>query len=134
MNVSLRDVAKRAGVSVGTVSNVLNRPHVVAPETLKRVRKTIDDLNFVPNGFARQLRSGHSRTLGLIVPDVANPFFTEVARGVEDAASKHDYAVFLCNSDESATKKSAISQCSLNRKFAVCLLRRPMIDLATWMV
>ena len=105
MNVSLRDVAKRAGVSVGTVSNVLNRPHVVAPETLKRVRKTIDDLNFVPNGFARQLRSGHSRTLGLIVPDVANPFFTEVARGVEDAASKHDYAVFLCNSDESAAKE-----------------------------
>lgn len=105
MNVSLRDVAEKAGVSAGTVSNVLNRPYLVAPETLKRVRKTINDLNFVPNGFARQLRSGHSRTLGLIVPDVANPFFTEVARGVEDAASKHDYAVFLCNSDESTAKE-----------------------------
>jgi LacI family transcriptional regulator len=105
MSVSLRDVAKAAKVSVGTVSNVLNRPEVVAPETLARVRGTIKDLGFVPNGFARHLRSGNSRTLGLIVPDVANPFFTEVARGVEDAASKRDYAVFLCNSDESATKE-----------------------------
>ena len=105
MSVSLRDVAKAAKVSVGTVSNVLNRPDVVAPETLARVQATIKDLGFVPNGFARHLRSGQSRTLGLIVPDVANPFFTEVARGVEDAASKRDYAVFLCNSDESASKE-----------------------------
>jgi len=105
MSVSLRDVAKAAKVSVGTVSNVLNRPEVVAPETLARVQGTIKDLGFVPNGFARHLRSGHSRTLGLIVPDVANPFFTEVARGVEDAASKRDYAIFLCNSDESASKE-----------------------------
>ena len=105
MSVSLRDVAKAAKVSVGTVSNVLNRPEVVAPETLARVQGTIKDLGFVPNGFARHLRSGNSRTLGLIVPDVANPFFTEVARGVEDAASKRDYAVFLCNSDESASKE-----------------------------
>lgn len=105
MSVSLRDVAKAAKVSVGTVSNVLNRPEVVAPETLARVQGTIKDLGFVPNGFARHLRSGNSRTLGLIVPDVANPFFTEVARGVEDAASKRDYAVFLCNSDVSATKE-----------------------------
>jgi LacI family transcriptional regulator len=105
MRVSLRDVAKAAKVSVGTVSNVLNRPEVVAPETLARVQGTIKDLGFVPNGFARHLRSGHSRTLGLIVPDVANPFFTEVARGVEDAAIKRDYAVFLCNSDESASKE-----------------------------
>lgn len=105
MSVSLPDVAKAAKVSVGTVSNVLNRPEIVAPETLARVLATIKELGFVPNGFARHLRSGQSRTLGLIVPDVANPFFTEVARGVEDAASKRDYAVFLCNSDESATKE-----------------------------
>lgn len=105
MSVSLRDVAKAAQVSVGTVSNVLNRPQVVAPMTLARVQEIIKELGFVPNGFARHLRSGYSRTLGLIVPDVANPFFTEVARGVEDAASKRDYAVFLCNSDESAAKE-----------------------------
>lgn len=106
MSANLRDVARQAGVSVGTVSNVLNRPDVVSPKTLERVQKTIAQLGFVPNGFARQLRSGYSRTIGLVVPDVANPFFTEVARGVEDAASKHDYAVFLCNSDESLEKEN----------------------------
>jgi LacI family transcriptional regulator len=106
MSANLRDVARQAGVSVGTVSNVLNRPDVVSPKTLERVQKTIAELGFVPNGFARQLRSGYSRTIGLVVPDVANPFFTEVARGVEDAASKRDYAVFLCNSDESLEKEN----------------------------
>lgn len=105
MSVSLRDVAKAAQVSVGTVSNVLNKPEIVAPATLTRVKAIIKELGFVPNGFARHLRSGYSKTLGLVVPDVGNPFFTEVARGVEDAASKRDYAVFLCNSDESAEKE-----------------------------
>jgi LacI family transcriptional regulator len=105
MSVSLRDVAKTAKVSVGTVSNVLNRPEIVAEKTLNRVRETIKELGFVPNGFARQLRFGNSRTIGLIVPDVSNPFFTEVARGVEDGANKRDYAVFLCNSDESLAKE-----------------------------
>jgi LacI family transcriptional regulator len=105
MSVSLRDVAKAAKVSIGTVSNVLNRPEIVSAATLSRVQSTIKELNFVPNGSARQLRSGNSRTLGLVVPDVSNPFFTEVARGVEDAASQRDYAVFLCNSDESTVKE-----------------------------
>jgi LacI family transcriptional regulator len=106
MSVSLRDVAIAAKVSVGTVSNTLNRPEMVAPDTLARVQIAIKELGFVPNGFARQLRSGYSRTLGLVVPDVSNPFFTEVARGVEDAASKRDYAVFLCNTDESIDKEN----------------------------
>lgn len=105
MIVSVRDVAKAAKVSVGTVSNVLNHPDVVSASTRSRVQLTIKELGFVPNGSARQLRSGYSRTLGLVVPDVGNPFFTEVARGVEDAARKRDYVVFLCNSDESLEKE-----------------------------
>ena len=105
MSVSLRDVAAAAKVSVGTVSNVLNKPDLVAHETRTRVQATIKELGFVPNGFARHLRAGYSKTLGLVVPDVGNPFFTEVARGVEDAARKRDYAVFLCNSDESIEKE-----------------------------
>lgn len=105
MPASLRDVARKAKVSTGTVSNVLNRPGIVAPETLARVRQVIDELKFVPNGFARHLRSGQSRTIGLIIPDIANPFYTEVARGVEDAANQHGYAVFLCISDSSSAKE-----------------------------
>jgi LacI family transcriptional regulator len=97
---SIRDVAAEAGVSVGTVSNVLNRPDVVAPTTRVRVEEAIAALGFVRNESARQLRAGHSRTIGLVVLDVSNPFFTDVARGVEDAAAAAGLAVILCNSDQ----------------------------------
>ncbi|GAB2959298.1 LacI family DNA-binding transcriptional regulator [Saccharothrix stipae] len=104
--VSIRDVATRAKVSVGTVSNVLNRPEVVAPATRDRVMGAIEELGFVRNDAARQLRSGTPRAIGLVVLDVGNPFFTDVARGVEDTASEAGHAVILCNSDESAQREA----------------------------
>lgn len=103
---SVRDVARLAGVSVGTVSNVLNNPDVVAPSTQERVRHAIDELGFVRNESARQLRAGRSRSIGMIVLDVANPFFTDVARGVEELATEAGIAVILCNSDEDAAKEA----------------------------
>ncbi len=103
---SIREVAKRAGVSLGTVSNVLNRPEIVATETRERVRLAIEEIGFVRNGSARQLRAGTSQHIGLVVLDVANPFFTEVARGVEDMANQAGYAVILCNSDDSVEKEN----------------------------
>ncbi len=102
---SIRDVAAHAGVSVGTVSNVLNRPELVAATTRLRVEQAIAVLGFVRNESARQLRAGRSRTLGLVVLDVSNPFFTDVARGVEDAATAAGLAVILCNSDEKADRE-----------------------------
>jgi LacI family transcriptional regulator len=105
--VSIRDVAVRAGVALGTVSNVLNRPQKVAEPTRKRVLDAIDELGFVRNDAARQLRAGLSRTLGLVVLDVGNPFFTEVARGVEDRAAENGLSVLLGNSDESEARESA---------------------------
>ena len=102
---SIREVAKRAGVSLGTVSNVLNRPEIVAEETRERVKSAIEEIGFVRNGSARQLRAGTSQHIGLIVLDVANPFFTEVARGVEDLANQAGYVVILCNSDDSVEKE-----------------------------
>ena len=104
--VSVRDVAALAGVSVGTVSNALNRPEVVAAETLERIKHAIDHLGFVRNESARQLRAGGSRTIGLVVLDVTNPFFTDVARGVEDAANDAGLVVILCNSDERREKEA----------------------------
>ncbi|MEV8443488.1 LacI family DNA-binding transcriptional regulator [Actinosynnema sp. NPDC051121] len=104
--VSIRDVATRAKVSVGTVSNVLNRPEVVAPATRDRVMGAIEELGFVRNDAARQLRSGTPRAIGLVVLDVGNPFFTDVARGVEDTASEAGHAVILCNSDESTQREA----------------------------
>ena len=79
--VSVRDVAQRAGVSVGTVSNVMNHPDKVAAATVLRVQAAIDELGFIRNDAARQLRDGRSKTIGMVVLDVRNPFFTDVARG-----------------------------------------------------
>ena len=101
----IRDVAARAGVSVGTVSNVLNRPDMVAESTRRRVQDAVASLRYVRNESARQLRQGQSRTVGLIVPDIANPFFTDVARGVEDVVSAFGAMVIMCNSDNDADKE-----------------------------
>ena len=83
--VTISDVAERAGVSVGTVSNVVNRPDRVTESTRVRVRDAISTLGWVPNGSAATLRAGQATLVGLIVPDIRNPFFTEVARGAEDS-------------------------------------------------
>ncbi|WP_016701103.1 LacI family DNA-binding transcriptional regulator [Actinoalloteichus spitiensis] len=103
---SIRDVAARAKVSLATVSNVLNRPEVVAAATRERVLAAIEELGFVRNESARQLRSGRPRAIGLVVLDVSNPFFTDVARGVEEAASEAGHAVILCNSAGSPTREA----------------------------
>jgi LacI family transcriptional regulator len=104
--VSIKEVAAHAGVSVATVSNVLNRPEIVAQATRDRVSASISELGFVRNESARQLRAGRSRTIGLVVLDVANPFFTDLARGVEDEANKAGLAVILCNSDDQERKEN----------------------------
>ena len=103
--VSIREVAAKARVSVGTVSNVLNRPEIVAESTRRRVQAAIRQLGFVRNESARQLRAGKSRTIGLLVLDVANPFFTDLARGVEDEANESGLAVILCNSADQVAKE-----------------------------
>nr|WP_026341810.1 substrate-binding domain-containing protein [Actinomadura atramentaria] len=102
----MKQVAERAGVSPGTVSNVLNRPERVAAATRERVERAIRDLGFVRNGSASTLRAGHSSTLGLLVLDLANPFFTDVARGVEETAGERGYAVILATSADSAERQA----------------------------
>lgn len=107
MAVGVKDVAVAAGVSVGTVSNVLNRPDRVSTRTVERVQKAIDELGFVRNDAARQLRAGRSRSVGLVVPDISNPFFAEVARGAEDRAAEAGMTVLLGNSDEKPERQNA---------------------------
>jgi LacI family transcriptional regulator len=101
----MKDVAARAGVSVGTVSNVLNRPQLVSESTRTRVQAAIVELGFVRNETARQLRAGRSRTIAYVVMDAANPFFNDVARGVEDTARPAGVAVYLCNSNQDAERE-----------------------------
>jgi LacI family transcriptional regulator len=89
------------------VSNVLNRPATVSGPTRHRVQAAIEQLGFVRNESARHLRAGSSRTIGLVVLDIANPFFTDVARGVEETANAAGLAVILCNSDDLPAKEAA---------------------------
>ncbi|PXY35220.1 LacI family DNA-binding transcriptional regulator [Prauserella endophytica] len=110
MSPSIKDVAVRAGVSVGTVSNVLNHPERVAESTRTAVQSAIAALGFVRNSSAAQLRAGTSRSIGLIVLDMANPFFHDVARGVEQVADELGYAVVLCNSDDQTSRENRYLQ------------------------
>ncbi|WP_298516665.1 LacI family DNA-binding transcriptional regulator [uncultured Nocardioides sp.] len=99
-SVSVKDVATRAGVALGTVSNVLNRPDRVGPATRARVEQAIAELGFVRNESARQLRAGTSRTLGYVMLDAGNPFFTDVAQGMESAAEAAGLSLMLCTSGQ----------------------------------
>ena len=106
MAVSVKDVATAAGVSLGTVSNVLNRPERVSVATRVRVEQAMAELGFVRNESARQLRAGRSRTLGYVMLDATNPFFTDVAAGIEEVAERVDSTLFLCNSDQRAEREN----------------------------
>lgn len=104
---SVKDVASVAGVSLGTVSNVLNRPAVVAAATRDRVERAIADLGFVRNESARQLRAGASRVLAYVMLDASNPFFTDVAGGMEAAAETVGWSLFMCSSRNQVEREDA---------------------------
>ena len=97
--VTIRDVAARAGVSSTTVSHVINATRPVSAELRSRVEAAMAELGFQPNALARSLRRKRTHTLGMIVPDSANPFFAEVGRGIEDTSFAAGYSTILCNSD-----------------------------------
>ena len=100
MPVTMRDVAQKASVSIKTVSRVVNDQGEIADSTRQRVLTVINELGYRPNLVARGLVTQRTYTVGLVVADITNPFFPEVARGVQDIARAHDYNIFLCNSDE----------------------------------
>jgi LacI family transcriptional regulator len=103
---SVKDVAAAAGVSLGTVSNVMNRPEVVSPATRERVEQAMAALGFVRNESARQLRAGTSRSLAYVMLDGSNPFFHDVAQGIELAAEEADLSLFICNSNGRADREA----------------------------
>lgn len=102
---SIKDVASRAGVSVATVSRVLNHNARVKAHLRERILSTIDQLGYQPSGIARNMRSQSVRVIGLVISDIQNPFFTALVRAVEDVAYEHQYTVLLCNSDEDLQKE-----------------------------
>lgn len=102
---TMQDVANQAGVSVTSVSHVLNETRPVSDELRQRVLAAMDELGYQRNLLARSLRRGQTHTIGIIVPDNVNPFFAEVARGIEDVSFEHGYSLILCNSDANLDKE-----------------------------
>jgi len=104
---TLKEVAKFADVSITTVSRVMNDASKVNPETRERVQKAMRKLDYNPSRVAQRLRAskGHSKLLGLIIPDIQNQFYSHIVRGIEDVAYRKDYAVILCNTDENPNKE-----------------------------
>ncbi|MBE3559780.1 MAG: LacI family DNA-binding transcriptional regulator [Ktedonobacteraceae bacterium] len=102
---NIQDVAKLAGVSISTVSRVLNGTAHVNPAVAARVRAAIEELHYQPSRAARTLQTNRSRIIGLLITDIQNPFFITLIRGVEDVAQRSGYSVILCNSDEDPVKE-----------------------------
>lgn len=102
---TMKDVAREAGVSLGTVSNVLNNVPTVSEENRAKVIEAIEKLKYRPNTAARTLKTKISKSVGLIIPDINNPYYPELARGAEDAARKAGFTVFLCNNDRDLHKE-----------------------------
>ncbi len=114
--VTIHDVAVRAGVSTTTVSHVINGTRRVSTDLSTRVERAMDELGYQPNALARSLRRKETQTLGLIVPDNSNPFFAEIARGIEDTAYNLGYAVVLCNTDNDTARESLYLNLLLKRQ------------------
>src|SRR3954464_9524506 len=111
-----------AGVSTATVSRALNGKSTVDPMLAARVQKAAEELGYHPNGLARNLRRQETAVLALIIADVENPFFTSIARGVEDVAQDSGYSVVLCNSDENADKERKYIDVALQERVAGVVL------------
>jgi LacI family transcriptional regulator len=116
------DVAKRAGVSPITVSRVINNSGYISSATRNRVEKAIQEIGYVPNTLARSLRSKRTNTLALVVTDITNPYFTSMARGVEDVAGAANYTVIYCNTDESESKEEKYANILAQRQVDGVLL------------
>ncbi|MGH2560098.1 MAG: LacI family DNA-binding transcriptional regulator [Thermomicrobiales bacterium] len=116
MVVTIKDVAQRAGVSLITVSRVINGSSYVHRDTRARVEAAIEELQYVPNRLASNLRSRQSDTIALLLPDITNSFWTSIARGVEDEAWAHGYGMFLCNTDDDPVKEGRYVDILLRRQ------------------
>ncbi|MEU4236287.1 LacI family DNA-binding transcriptional regulator [Actinoplanes sp. NPDC026619] len=108
MAVTIKDVARVAGVSASTVTRALTMPELVHPETRERVRRTATELGYHPNRAARGLITGRTGNIGLLVPDLGNPFFPSVVKGVQARAHEADYAVFLADTDEDQAAEAGL--------------------------
>lgn len=131
---TMRQVAERAGVSITTVSHVVNQTRFVSEELVTRVRNAIEELSYQPDQRARSLRVGKSETIAMMVTDIVNPFFPAVVRGSEDCAREHGYSLILCNTDEDPSQEELYVSLMMERRvdgFLVAPSMRPEKTLKT---
>lgn len=118
MSVTLKDIAKQLNISVSTVSRVVNNKKHVKPETREKVLKALKKYNYQPNEIARSLKNKVTNSIAVIIPDIANTFFSRVIKGVEEVAREHRYSVFLCNTDEREGLEREYLQLSIQKQIA----------------
>jgi len=130
--ITIADIAREAGVSTMTVSRVINDKGEISPQTRERVQRTIDRLGYRPSGIARSLSTNRTHTLGLVVPDITNPFFPEIVRGAEDTAAARGYSVILCNTVEDPVRERAVLELLESKRvdgIILCSARLPDAEL-----
>lgn len=115
-NITIKDVANQAGVSVATVSHVINETRYVSPELTERVNEAMEKFDYKPSAIARSLKTERTHTIGLIVSDISNPFFSSLLRGAEDFALENHHSLMVCNTDETVAKEKLYIDVLLQRK------------------
>lgn len=104
---NIREIAKKAGIGIATVSRYLNDTGYVSEESRKKIQKVIDELNYTPNALARAMFTKNSKTIGLMIPNISNPFFNQMASIIEKYANSKGYTIFLCNTDDNKEKEKS---------------------------
>jgi len=114
--ITIKDIGKKAGVSISTVSRVINKTYPVRKEVAEKVQQTIQELNYTPDLMAKSLKTGKTSTIGLIIPDISNPFFASLVKGAESYLSKKGYTLIICNSNQDMKEETRLINILLSKK------------------
>jgi LacI family transcriptional regulator len=121
-NVTIKDIAEKAEVSTATVSRVLNNSGYASPENKEKVLSVAKELNYRPNGIARSLKMHKTNTIGIIIPDISNPYFMKISKGIEDTIQKKDYILIFASGDENPVKEEKTLKVFLENRVEAIVL------------
>lgn len=125
---NIREVARQAGVSVATISRVLNHPESVSQSTMQLVLDTMEKMQYTPNAFARSLALNKSSTIALLIPNILNPLYTQIAKGVEDVAHQKGYNIIFCNTEENKGKELDYLDMLIEKRVGGLILTESLLE------
>nr|3CTP_A Chain A, Periplasmic binding protein/LacI transcriptional regulator [Alkaliphilus metalliredigens QYMF]3CTP_B Chain B, Periplasmic binding protein/LacI transcriptional regulator [Alkaliphilus metalliredigens QYMF] len=125
---NIREIAKRAGISIATVSRHLNNTGYVSEDAREKIQKVVDELNYTPNALARAMFTKNSKTIGLMVPNISNPFFNQMASVIEEYAKNKGYTLFLCNTDDDKEKEKTYLEVLQSHRVAGIIASRSQCE------